>query len=58
MRRRLELPLERFLTNEADYCSRFGYDGLLEECLDENQECQRKWFPVLSFRGRRQKTAS
>ena len=43
--------LERSLTNEADYYSRFGYDGLLEECLDENQECQRKWFPVLSFRG-------
>jgi hypothetical protein len=43
--------LERFLANEAEYCSRFGYDRLPEECLDDNPECQRKWFPILPSRG-------
>jgi hypothetical protein len=40
--------LERFLRNEADYCSRLGYERIPESCLADDQDCQRKWFPVLS----------
>lgn len=40
--------LERFLRNEADYCSRLGYECIPEDCLADDQGCQRKWFPVLS----------
>ncbi len=40
--------LERFLTNEADYCRRFGYECIPESCLADDRGCPKRWFPVLS----------